>query len=176
MGVLANPEYLHMYIELFSRMDNGNGAEGFTAVNDLSIDNHTFDQHIDAQQSARSIAQPNTTNLGTSLLTAEGQIETVHSYGDENTRFIRIQRQPTEVDGAYFCNILPVPALDCYEHMQPPSEKIGKFMKHPEMYRLEKRLESFKIYRWPLLNPSPSALAKAGYFFEGMPILSYYFQ
>lgn len=145
-------------------MDNGSGTE---SLNDLSVDNRTFDQHIDAQQSARSSAQPRSTNFGTRLLTADGRTETSDSYGDESTRFVRGQRRPTEVDGAYFYNILPVPALDCYANMPPPSEKIGKFVKYPKMYNLRERLATFLEHHWPLENPSAAALGNAGFFYKG---------
>lgn len=145
-------------------MDNGNGAEG---CSDLSIDNRTFDHNINAQHSSSGSAQPSSTNIGTRLLTAEGHTETSDSYGDESTRFVRFQRRPTDVDGASICNILPVPALDFYKDTPPPSEKVGEFVKHPEMYSLRERLATFLKHHWPLGNPSASTLGNAGFFYTG---------
>lgn len=140
-------------------------------TNDLSIDNHTFDEHIyNSRRSASSNAQSSTVagpSLGRTIHTAEGEVLTSCSYGNENSRFVRSHTRTTSVEGAYFRNDLPVPDMACYANTPPPLEKVGKFVKHPEFHSLNGRRESYLRFRWPLEKPTAYTLANADMFFLG---------
>lgn len=150
------------------RMCNGSNEErDLESFPDLSIDNHTFDQHIGSRHESTSDGQGQSTPVLSQVRTVEGQVLSTQNFGIENVGFIRIQRRPTSDESAYFMNVLPVPALDCYAGTPPPSVKVGKFVKHSQFCSLKSRLQSFLHHKWQLRKPSASTLASAGLFYLG---------
>lgn len=148
-------------------------------LDDLSFDNRTFDHNIDSDHRSTGDNQLQSIDtadaLSSAVQTVDGRVIESCSLGNENSRFLRIQTRHTQEEGAYFVNVLPVPALDCYATTPEPSTKIGKYIKHPEFRTLTKRLESFLNYRWPREKPSAYALGTAGMFYRGMILLFFSF-
>lgn len=148
-------------------MENRNGTE------DLSLDNLTFDQNIDA---TRAPASSGTTTSSGASATISTQSSSVHgngiaqrvvtAKGDEilsssfgpNAMFIGKQQR---------CRVLPVPNLPGYENLPPATKKIGKFVKFSQFKDYEARLQTFTDWHWPLQKPSAESLAKADMFFSG---------
>ena len=155
-----------MLISFYFRPSTGDNDEtDLESFSDLSVDNHTFDQHIDTSNHASSGAQGDNTNILSQVRTVDGHRLTPENYGSGNDGFIRIQRTPTADDRAFVVNVLPTPALPVHP---PPSVRVGKFVKNPEYLSFNRRLRSYYQRRWPLKQPSPEALAYAGFFYRGM--------
>ena len=103
--------------------------------------------------------------LGQKVQTVDGQII---SAGEGYASLVRIKKTPISGDdNAYICNVLPTPALDVYNNILPPMEKVGRFIKYPEKKDIQDRHETYIRYRWPLEVPSPEDLATAGMFYMG---------
>ena len=104
-------------------------------------------------------------SVGQTVRTVDGQRLTT---GEDYYGFVRVTKTPIPGDKlAYVSNILPPPALQFYENIPPPTEKVGKFIKHPERKTENARCHSFLGTGWTLKSPSPHDLAKAGMFFMG---------
>ena len=152
----------------FSDPSGRNGEMDIQSIADLSLDDYTFDQHIDARSQSNNTSRRHGTEVLGQVRTVDGQVLTTENTGTDNVGFIRVKTRPTSDENAYFKNILPVPALDCYAGTPPPSEKVGKFVKHPEYLATNYRLLSYYEYEWPLQEPNPARLANAGFFYTGM--------
>ena len=148
------------------RMDNGQDD-----FHDVSIDNQTFDENIHGvPQAGRSRIRPRMQSDGNISTTVHQRLTTVDGTEFSSAGyagFIEIQRETAPVDGAYFMNVLPAPALDIYSNTPPPSFKVGRRVKHPNFHDFGRRNESFRRHNWPLVEPSAQKLAKADMFYSG---------
>ena len=155
----------------FRRSTGNNDEMDIESSSDLSIDNRSFDQHIDSRSQSNASSRRQNTEILSQVCTVEGHVLSAENSGTDHAGFVRIQTRPTSDENAYFKNVLPVPALDCYSGAPSPSTKVGKFVKYPRFCSLDSRLRSFYQHRWPLRQPSPAALASAGFFYQGMCLI-----
>ena len=108
--------------------------------------------------------------LGQSVQTIDGQLIFA---GEGYASLVRIKKTPIPGDdNAYHCNVLPTPALNVYDNILSPMEKVGRFIKYPEKKDKHDRHDTFIRYRWPLELPSPEDLATAGMFYMGKFIIT----